>query len=179
MEISSCNTNLVYYDEVLSILKRENAKLTFLEGILKTKSHYKEFLLMQQEIMMSLLEIRKEKIIIKEGKKIEELMTNLKTICYYQMVYLKRLKSTSQDYEEVMRENRELFIKKNKDYGNSFEDFGLLGIVVRLNDKINRIKSLMMTNELIEVKDESIDDSVNDLYNYCVLGLMYMFKKGK
>ena len=35
--------------------------------------------------------------------------------------------------------NRSLFIKKNKDYGSSFEDFGYIGIIVRINDKINRL----------------------------------------
>ena len=68
--------------------------------------------------------------------------------------------------------NRSLFIKKNKDYGSSFEDFGYIGIIVRINDKINRLKSLYTTKNC-NVYDESFEDTVNDLYNYTILGLMY------
>ena len=40
--------------------------------------------------------------------------------------------------EEIHQEALELFKRKNKDYGDAFADFGLLGILVRLNDKIKR-----------------------------------------
>ena len=86
--------------------------------------------------------------------------------------YLYIYKNKINDCEFIMNENRELFIRKNKDYGNSFEDFGLIGILVRINDKINRIKSLHENNS-IEVKDEKIEDTLNDLYNYCILGLIH------
>lgn len=75
--------------------------------------------------------------------------------------------------ESVIENNRNLFIAKNADYGNSFEDFGFLGIMVRLNDKINRMKSLAVKNAN-EVSSESFMDTVQDLYNYTLLGLMYV-----
>ena len=70
-----------------------------------------------------------------------------------------------------MDENRTLFHKKNADYGNSFHDFELIGILVRLNDKINRIVSLDNTSPYIH--DEKMEDTMNDLYNYSIIGLMY------
>jgi hypothetical protein len=73
------------------------------------------------------------------------------------------------DKMSIINKNKDIFICKNKDYGNSFMDFGLIGILVRLNDKINRLKSLMK-NE-IKVKDEKKEDTINDLYNYCIMGL--------
>ena len=76
----------------------------------------------------------------------------------------------------IIASNAELFEKKNADYGNSFVDFGLIGIVVRLNDKINRILNLNLLDgeqENIQVVDEKIEDTINDLYNYCIIGLMY------
>ena len=72
---------------------------------------------------------------------------------------------------KIKEVNRDLFIKKNSDYGNSYKDFGLIGILVRLNDKINRI--LTLEYKKTEVMNESIEDSINDLYNYCIIGLMY------
>ena len=75
--------------------------------------------------------------------------------------------------EGVIENNRNLFLAKNADYGNSFKDFGFLGIMVRLNDKINRMKSLV-ENKTNKVSSESFMDTVQDLYNYTLLGLMYV-----
>lgn len=86
---------------------------------------------------------------------------------------LSQLKNTST--ESIIISNTQLFEKKNTDYGNSFVDFGLIGIIVRLNDKINRILNLggSTNTETIMQVDEKIEDTINDLYNYCIIGLMY------
>jgi len=75
--------------------------------------------------------------------------------------------------EKIIVSNTKLFEKKNSDYGNSFSDFELIGIIVRLNDKINRILNLGAASPEIMQVDEKIEDTINDLYNYCVIGLMY------
>ena len=41
----------------------------------------------------------------------------------------------------------------------------------RINDKINRINSLITTNKQ-EVKDESLNDTIMDLANYAILWLV-------
>tara|TARA_Y100000816_G_C25644615_1_gene343033 strand:+ start:66 stop:269 length:204 start_codon:yes stop_codon:yes gene_type:complete len=63
-------------------------------------------------------------------------------------------------------------MRKNVDYGNSFKDFAWIGLLVRLNDKINRILCLMDRGS-IQVKDERVEDTIQDLYNYGILSLMY------
>ena len=70
-----------------------------------------------------------------------------------------------------------MFQKKNEDYGNSFVDFGLIGIIVRLNDKINRLLTLLSKTspKTPQVSDERIEDTINDLYNYGIIALMYKF----
>ena len=73
----------------------------------------------------------------------------------------------------IITNNTELFEKKNTDYGNSFVDFELIGIIVRLNDKINRILNLGNADPQTMKVDEKIEDTINDLYNYCIIGLMY------
>lgn len=87
----------------------------------------------------------------------------------------------SEKKKEIIRKNAELFIRKNNDYGDSFKDFGLLGILVRMNDKINRAKRLISissesstsSSSVPSVLDESLEDTLNDLYNYSAIGLMY------
>ena len=75
-------------------------------------------------------------------------------------------------FESVFDEMKELHAKKDKDYGSafhkSFEEFGATAGVVRLNDKMERVKSLVK-NGKAEVKDESILDTLKDLASYAVM----------
>lgn len=78
----------------------------------------------------------------------------------------------SDTFESVLDEMRDLHAKKNKDYGNafhkSFEEFGVTAGVVRLNDKMERVKSLVK-NGKAEVKDESLMDTLKDMASYAVM----------
>lgn len=72
---------------------------------------------------------------------------------------------------------RELMIKKQKDYGpRNILDCGEIGLVVRLNDKLARIKNLYgVTNGSFQKKstcNESIDDTFVDIANYGLIGMM-------
>lgn len=62
-------------------------------------------------------------------------------------------------------------VAKNHDYGNSASDlynkFGLISYIVRMNDKMSRINTLIKREA--EVKDEKITDTLLDLANYCLL----------
>ena len=74
--------------------------------------------------------------------------------------------------EKLMAEMLGIYKAKNKDYGDSFsksfEEFGLIAPVVRMNDKMNRIKSLTQS-EGRQVKGESLRDSLVDLANYAMM----------
>lgn len=76
------------------------------------------------------------------------------------------------EYERIVTDTMELCKKKNKDYGSSvqdtFEKFGDVSYLVRITDKYNRICSLL-ENKKVEVRDESITDTIVDLANYCFL----------
>lgn len=67
-------------------------------------------------------------------------------------------------------------VAKNHDYGSSvselYKKFGLISYVVRMNDKMSRINTLI-TKEA-EVKDEKITDTLLDLANYCLLAVADM-----
>lgn len=77
-------------------------------------------------------------------------------------------------FDTVTAELRDTYERKNKDYGNSFEEsideFGSIAFVVRADDKMRRLKQLVQ-NEA-NVKDESFDDTVRDLANYCIMYAM-------
>jgi hypothetical protein len=70
--------------------------------------------------------------------------------------------------EKIEVDSLQLFKKKNADYGNSFEDFGQIGILVRMVDKLNRILSLT-NNKRLCIDDEPLIDCYRDLYNYSIL----------
>lgn len=65
-----------------------------------------------------------------------------------------------------------IYKAKNKDYGDSFgkgfAEYGLLMAIIRLEDKLNRIKALYK-NGGQSVKGESLVDSLKDLSNYSIM----------
>ena len=65
----------------------------------------------------------------------------------------------------------ELFKKKNQDYGDAFAKFGVIGILIRIEDKIQRAISVDK-NKVTLVNDETIKDTLIDLHNYAAMGLM-------
>ena len=73
---------------------------------------------------------------------------------------------------EICKKLNEIYIKKNHDYGDSFsESYGKYGNVmpiIRLEDKLNRFRTLVM-NGNVEVKTESMEDTLLDLANYAIM----------
>ena len=64
-----------------------------------------------------------------------------------------------------------LFIQKQLDYGSgNIARFGELGVMVRANDKIERLRTLLLENR--EAKNEPVEDTWRDLANYGVIGLL-------
>lgn len=77
------------------------------------------------------------------------------------------------EYKTIQDELYEIFIKKNKDYGNTnLDTFGQIGIMIRLQDKINRYINVSKNNINL-VEDETLDDTIKDLINYCYLFLIH------
>lgn len=74
-------------------------------------------------------------------------------------------------------------VAKNKDYGNSatltYNKYGMVSYLVRMEDKINRIKSLTVDKNQQQVKDESVLDTLLDLSNYCLLAAIDVIKENK
>ena len=67
----------------------------------------------------------------------------------------------------------ELFKKKNIDYGDAFAKFGVIGVLMRIEDKIQR--SLSITKNGVNlINDEGIRDTLIDLHNYAAMALMLL-----
>lgn len=84
-------------------------------------------------------------------------------------------------HKQICEYLTETYKSKNADYGNSFgEMFAELGIitaVTRIGDKFNRIKNLAKKSpQDMQVKSESIKDTLLDMANYCIMTVIEMEK---
>ena len=73
-------------------------------------------------------------------------------------------------YKAIHDEALDLFIRKNADYGDAFATFGTIGVLVRIQDKINR--AISIDKNKISLVDESLRDTLLDLHNYAAMALM-------
>ena len=75
--------------------------------------------------------------------------------------------------KKVQKEGLELFEKKNKDYGDAFAKYGTIGVLIRMEDKLQR--SISISNSGINlINSESMRDTLLDLHNYAAMALMLM-----
>lgn len=85
-------------------------------------------------------------------------------------------KLTAQKMHDAHKELQEIFVKKNTDYGNSFEEslekHGLIAAIVRMEDKISRLNTLSKQEAL--VSDESLIDTLKDLSNYALMSAVWL-----
>ena len=76
-----------------------------------------------------------------------------------------------EQFKAVQADGLELFIKKNADYGDAFAKYGLVGVLMRIEDKIQRALSITK-NGVILVSDEKLKDTLLDLHNYAAMALI-------
>lgn len=82
-------------------------------------------------------------------------------------------------FANITKKMVEVYTAKNHDYGDAFgksvDEFGIIAAVVRMNDKMERIKSLTKLNHSDQmIKDESLEDTLLDLANYAVMTLVQL-----
>jgi hypothetical protein len=73
----------------------------------------------------------------------------------------------------VQKEALELFRRKNTDYGDAFANYGTVGVIVRMGDKIQRLISVSNNNVAL-IDSESLRDTLIDLHNYAAMGIMLL-----
>lgn len=81
-------------------------------------------------------------------------------------------------FNALANQMTDLYARKNRDYGNSFDrsmgKFGLVVAAIRIGDKVNRLQSLIAKRGEAEVKDENMADTFIDLACYAIMTLMWM-----
>ena len=73
----------------------------------------------------------------------------------------------------IQNEALELFTKKNTDYGDAFAKYGVIGVLMRIEDKLQRSMSITK-NGVNLVNDERIKDTLLDLHNYSAMAIMLL-----
>lgn len=81
-------------------------------------------------------------------------------------------------HKEICNYLNDLYAKKNHDYGDSVHDtflkYGLTSFLVRMEDKLNRARTLSQKEAL--VNDEKIRDTLLDLANYAIISVIELDK---
>ena len=75
-------------------------------------------------------------------------------------------------HKEICDKLNETYEKKNNDYGDSFAKVRTIvpdAIMVRIYDKVSRLETLLKKENKQLVNDESIEDTLIDLANYCIM----------
>ena len=79
-------------------------------------------------------------------------------------------KINAESIKKIYEENYQTFLKKNADYGSSFEEslneFGEVAGIVRISDKYKRLANLTKNeNKVLESKSGTL----KDMANYCLM----------
>ncbi len=87
----------------------------------------------------------------------------------------------------ILDRSYEIGTRKNHDYGSAnITNFGALGVMVRLNDKVQRVRNLLSGSGATDtvknlkgassmmVKDERVEDTLMDMINYATYGNMLL-----
>ena len=85
------------------------------------------------------------------------------------------------EFKKLQREQYELFLHKQHDYGPGNISVGtqlqtkeevklsLTGLWFRMNDKLQRVKTLLMNDRESAVQDEPLEDAYLDVSNYGIM----------
>ena len=87
----------------------------------------------------------------------------------------------TKEFKRLQREQYELFLHKQHDYGPGNISVGtqlqtpdeihlsLTGLWFRMNDKLQRVKTLLLGDKKSAVKDEPLEDAYLDVSNYGIM----------
>tara|TARA_R100000234_G_scaffold93536_1_gene61746 strand:+ start:392 stop:805 length:414 start_codon:yes stop_codon:yes gene_type:complete len=87
----------------------------------------------------------------------------------------------TREFKKIQREQYELFLHKQHDYGPGNISVGtqlqtreeiklsLTGLWFRMNDKLQRVKTLLLNDRQSAVKDEPLEDAYLDVSNYGIM----------
>lgn len=77
---------------------------------------------------------------------------------------------------DIQNEAFMLFRKKNTDYGDAFAKYGPTGVIMRIEDKMQRYMSISKSGVNL-VDTETLRDTLIDLHNYSAMAIMLLDEK--
>ena len=118
-----------------------------------------------------------------EGKFIKENSTKKSAKKQYNVVELmeKEWPEMTKEFKKIQREQYELFLHKQHDYGPGNISVGtnlqtpeevklsLTGLWFRMNDKLQRLKTLLLSGRQNAVEGEPLEDAYLDVSNYGIM----------
>jgi hypothetical protein len=82
------------------------------------------------------------------------------------------INQTSTQYDQAIKKCKDIFIKKNKDYGTSWRVMRLSSITDQIFIKAQRLKTIEVKGEQ-KIGDDEVSEYIG-IVNYCVIGLIQM-----
>lgn len=137
-----------------------------MNDIEKIMNIYDEIVDTSKDLQTIKEEIISHMVINKDCIKVD--INQLRCLCLDLNMYC--IQNLQKSKENIQLEGLKLFIKKNRDYGDSYKICGSVGVLVRMLDKINRLLNLSNIREY--VIDENYQDTLLDLYNYTLLTII-------
>lgn len=87
------------------------------------------------------------------------------------------MQQTSEQYQQIVQQCREIFQKKNSDYGTSWRIARSSSLTDQIFIKANRIKTIQETKT--NKVGESIEGEFGAIINYCVMAIIQVRDAGK
>ena len=122
-------------------------------------------------------------MLVSESEVIQEASTKKSAKKQYNVVELmeKEWPEMTKEFKKIQREQYELFLHKQHDYGPGNISVGtnlqtpeevklsLTGLWFRMNDKLQRLKTLLLSGRQNAVEGEPLEDAYLDVSNYGIL----------
>ena len=122
-------------------------------------------------------------MLVSESEVIQEASTKKSAKKQYNVVELmeKEWPEMTQEFKKIQREQYELFLHKQHDYGPGNISVGtnlqtpeevklsLTGLWFRMNDKLQRLKTLLLSGRQNAVEGEPLEDAYLDVSNYGIM----------
>ena len=140
---------------------------------------------------LNLLELKRGNRVMNKVKVIKDTKNNSSKKSNEDIITMmeKEWPEMTAEFRRLQREQYELFLHKQHDYGPGNISVGtmlqtpeeiklsLTGLWFRMNDKLQRVKTLLMTGRESAVKYEPLEDAYLDVSNYGIMATIV--KNGK
>lgn len=103
---------------------------------------------------------------------IKDILYDLYICSGISIMMLNNIDINDTNFIKIQSDGLELFKIKNRDYGDAFAQYGVIGVIMRIQDKLQRSINIYNVNECWV--NESIQDTLIDMHNYAAMAIMLL-----